>query len=122
MGQTSLPLLNRSGTFSYWDKNWDSLHQYGYYITKFNYLDEFFYYFFQNKVFITQFKTIKKFQKIPTYFFKGFFIKKKLLNFNKMIYKFYFCSSKLWIFKYGNWVIVSIYLYDLGAKQQKKKK
>jgi len=43
------------------------------------------------------------------------------ITLTKNINKFYFCTSKVWVLKFSNWVILSIYIFDLGCKDKKKK-
>ncbi len=122
MGQTSLSCLNRAGVFSYWNSSWDSKYQYAYFLTKFSYLDKFFLQFFKNQILFFRFLNLKNGLSTPVYFFKCFKIKKVTSTYIKHITRYQFCISKLWILKFGSWIILSIYIFDLGAKYQKKKK
>ena len=38
--------------------------------------------------------------------------------FKKSFFKNYICISKLWVLKFGSWLIFSIYLFDIGLNYQ----
>jgi len=123
MGQTSLPSLNRSGVFSYWNSSWDSQYQYTFFLTRFTYLELFFLTFFRSSIFLFNFLKLKNQQTISLYFFKNFKVKKKLIDFKqKKLLKHIFCTSKLWVIKFSGWIVLSIYLLDTSIKIKKKKK
>lgn len=123
MAQTSLPILNRSGIFSYWNSMWDSQFNYPYYLTRFNFLDLFFLKFFKGSLFTFNFIKLKHDDmNKKIFFFKNFKKKTKISNFNKNTKNYLLNSSKLWILKFNNWLILSIYLFDSSFKLKKKKK
>lgn len=122
MGQTSLPCLNRAGTSAFWNSLWDSKLVYPLYLTKFTYINMFFNSILKNKLFFSKFINLKKGFKTPVYFFKNFKALTHSTTYYKAINRYYFCTSKLWVLKYGSWIILSIYIFDLGNKFSKKKK
>ena len=115
MGQTSLPFLNRSGIFSFWNSKWDSKYLYPYFLIKFKYLELLFFKFFKKKFFAIKFLNFNDKVKSSLYYFKNFNIKINQTLFKKSIFKNYICMSKLWVLKFGSWLIFSIYLYDIGV-------
>ena len=114
MGQTSLPFLNRSGIFSFWNSTWDSKYLYPYFLIKFKYLELLFFKFFKKKLFAIKFLNFNEKVRGSVYYFKNFRLKINQTLFKKSIFKSYLCISKLWILKFGSWLIFSIYLYDTG--------
>ena len=70
MGQTSLPALNRSGYYSFWDKSWDNQFKYQSFLIKFLYLESFFLKFFKNRFFLKKLLILKKNKKKKYIFLK----------------------------------------------------
>ena len=116
MGQTSLPILNRTGHNLFWDKSWDNKFNYQYFLIKFLYIELFLFKFFKNKFFKKKFLRFKKNKGKSTdfkglYFFKNFFYKaSNNFDFIESVDK-EICTSKVWIFKYQGWLVFIIYIY-----------
>ncbi len=91
-------------------------------MTKFSYTTLFFTHLLKNQLFFSRFINLKKNSKVPQYFFKNFEVKSPINLYVKHINKYHFCTSKLWVLRYGSWIILSIAIFDLGNKFLKKKK
>ena len=121
MGQTSLPVLNRSGYYSFWDKSWDNQFKYQSFLIKFLYLESFFLKFFKSRFFLKKLLILKKNRQKKIYFFKNFAakpiknLKKGLSKLNAQV-----CTSKIWILKYQNWLVLSMYIYFPSVRFKKK--
>jgi len=101
MGQTSLPSLNKSGVFSYWNGLWDSQYQYAFLLTRFAYLELFFCKLFKDSILISNFFVLKTKDSTSLYFFKNFSYKLEMPVESKRFIRFIFCTSKLWVLKFG---------------------
>jgi hypothetical protein len=119
MGQSSLPTINRLGFKLFWNNAWDNKFLYRYFFIKFIYLDYFFLKLFSEKFCLNNFVSLKKKNK-TCFFFKNFYIYSKNIFFKKIFFALNFCSSKLWIFKYQNWIILNIFIYFPNFKLKKK--
>jgi len=121
MGQTSLPALNRSGYYSFWDKSWDNQFKYQSFLIKFLYLESFFLKFFKNRFFLKKLLILKKNKKKKIYFFKNF-AAKPIKNLKKGLGKLdaQVCTSKIWVLKYQNWLVLNMYIYFPSVRFKKK--
>lgn len=121
MGQSSLPTANRLGFKLFWNNAWDNKFLYRYFLIKFMYLDHFFLKLFSEKFCLNNFIMLKK-KKNICFFFKNFFFYSKNIFLKKVCFSLNICTSKLWIFKYQNWIILNIFIYFPNLKVKKKQK
>ena len=121
MGQTSLPVLKRSGYYSFWDKSWDNQFKYQSFLIKFLYLESFFLKFFKSRFFLKKLLILKKNRQKKIYFFKNF-TAKPIKNLKKGLSKLdaQVCTSKIWILKYQNWLVLNMYIYFPSVRFKKK--
>ena len=110
MGLKSLPKINRSGVYDFWENSWESNILYRNYYFQIYSLQilfgEIFNFFFFKYLFFLRFS---KLGYLDTYRFE---LKVKLI--------LYF--SKLWVLKYQNWLVLVVYYYNLNFSTKKKNK
>jgi hypothetical protein len=124
MGQTSLPNINRSGYYSYWNNSWDSKSKYQLFFIKFFFLKNFFYKFFKTKFFFNKFILFnqKKFIKTNLFFYKNYLSVLSLeKNFN-VRKNLNMCISKTWILKYQSFIVITLLVFSPRTCLIKKKK
>lgn len=108
MGLKSLPQVNRSGIYDFWENSWESkfLYKNYFYLT---YTLQFFFIEMFNFFFFKYLFKIKGFRLGYSVFFR---------KESKVFFKFYF--SKVWILKYQNWFVLVTYYYNLTPYLKKK--
>lgn len=121
MGQVTLPIINRKGSSSPWEHNWDNKTIFTKQLNEDMFLKRFFKLFFKNFLSYQNYKFFKnyikykqkskfiRFKKYKIVFYKKsklqFFLKKTL---NK---KFTYNFSKLFLLRYKKWLLLHIYVY-----------
>jgi hypothetical protein len=102
MGLISLPLLNRVGSYQYWNSMWDSNYIYRRYFFCDIFIRKFLLCFFNNIIFNIFFKDLKEKK-----FKSGFlFAKRRYKKFNCLNY-----LGKISIYIYHGWVIFNIFIF-----------
>lgn len=114
MGQSGISITNKTGYSMFWNSMWDNKISYNRYFKEDIFLEKFFSLGFGDNIsnnFIKNNKLIFLKNNKNTYLHKicsdQKVLKNYLLNLNKIDYY----SSKLWIFRYQNWVILYHFLF-----------
>ena len=109
MGLKSLPYVNKLQDFNYWLYMWDSTLLYKNYLYLSLFLNKFFNILFNDY-------SLNKliYHIININFKKGF-----LLNYQKINVLFKYILGKIWIFKYQNWYVVIIKIFNLNGNIKK---
>jgi len=117
MVQKSMPYVNKSGYSMFWNSMWDTKNSYSKFLQNDFFIKSFINFFlsdfFQNQFILKLNNTnLTNFVNF-NYKFHHFNNSKKLMslylieNFNINIY-----FSKIWLFKYQNWIIIYFYIYS----------
>lgn len=128
MGQTKFKILNRSGYSVHWDNSWESKKNYKKNFINFLFLELFLEKVFNDSLFVQDYFFIKNKNTIKHNFLsKNIIFFKKLNVFKNNLKKLKIFNSKIWIFKYQNWIIINVYVYiiknvDVSINSVKKKK
>lgn len=117
MVQKNTPYINKSGYSMFWNSMWDDKINFSKNLQKDFFLKSFINFFFSDFIFNQFLNNFKK-NELNVDFFKNYNF--NILNFNKKFLKIYinsFCDSyfilsKIWLFKYQNWVILYFYLFS----------
>ena len=116
MAQKTIPISNKVGYSMFWNSMWDSKNNFSK-VNQINFFIKFFLNFFFNDFFKNYYFYIYKFK---NFFYKSMKIKHELnivdnkggdLIF-KNNYKNNLYISKIWLFKYQNWIIIYFVLYS----------
>ena len=112
MGQTSLQILNRTGSKSFWNNSWDNKFLYQNFFLKFLILEKIIHILVNRKRFSTPKPKLIVKPKLSTSKFKNFLKDKRKVNGVDSIENYHedICKSKLWVFKYHNWIILCIFI------------
>lgn len=117
MGQVSLPMLNRTSFFTFWDSVWDDFFNYKRSVREDIFVKKLIYFLLIDQILFSSyfislnfFFFLKKFPFLNILKFKHYndltkFFKKQSIK----TIPVYF--SKLWVIRYQNWVLFSIYIY-----------
>lgn len=118
MGQSSISMLNKVGHSMFWNSMWDNKVLYSRYLKEDNFLNKFFSLAFNDSLSVNTInfkqkfvKNSKKLEHITDK--KKTSMYKYLFNFNKINY----FSSKLWILKYHNWIVLYHFIYILNSNK-----
>ena len=128
MGQTKFKILNRSGYSVHWNNSWESKKNYKKNFINFLFLELFLEKVFNDSLFVQDYFFIKNRNNVKYNFLsKNIMFLKKLNVFKNNLKKLNIFNSKIWIFKYQNWVIINVYVYivknvDVSINSVKKKK
>ena len=128
MGQTKFKILNRSGYSVHWNNSWESKKNYKKNFINFLFLELFLEKVFNDSLFVQDYFFIKNRNNVKYNFLsKNIMFLKKLNVFKNNLKKLKIFNSKIWIFKYQNWVIINVYVYivknvDVSINSVKKKK
>ena len=128
MGQTKFKILNRSGYSVHWNNSWESKKNYKKNFINFLFLELFLEKVFNDSLFVQDYFFIKNRNNIKHNFLtKNLIFLKKLNVFKNNLKKLKIFNSKIWIFKYQNWIIINVYIYivknvDVSINSVKKKK
>ena len=128
MGQTKFKVLNRSGYSIYWNNSWESKKNYKKNFINFLFLELFLEKIFNDSLFVQDYFYIKNKTVLKNNFLsKNIIYLKKLNIFKNNLKNLKVFNSKIWVFKYQNWVIINVYTYtvkntDVGINTVKKKK
>ena len=120
MVQKSTPYLNKTGYSMFWNSMWDSKNDYSKNLQKDHFIKSFLNYFFSDYIFNKFFykykfngKNLNTHNITNKYTFN--ILGKNIKYVNQYINNFYntdFVLSKIWFFKYQNWLIVYFFLYS----------
>lgn len=110
MGQTSLQILNRAGSKSFWNSSWDSKYLYQDFFFKFLIFEKIIHSIINKKSYADSILGLTFKTKNNIYIFKN--MKNKITTDDDDIeaYNEDICKSKLWVFKYHNWVVLSVFI------------
>lgn len=118
MAQKSISVMNKSGYSMFWNSMWDNKNNFSKFLQNDffikSFINYFFIDFFQNQfVYFYNFKKINFDYLLYNYNLKYLQNNKKFLNiylnnfFNDELY-----ISKIWLFKYHNWIIIFFFIYS----------
>jgi len=110
MGQTSLQILNRVGSKSFWNSSWDNKYLYQDFFFKFLIFEKIIHTFINKKSYSSLVLSLTSKTKNNIYIFKNLKKKIKIKDDDSEIYNDNICKSKLWVFKYHNWIVLSIFI------------
>lgn len=123
MGQINLPVLNRVGYSSFWESLWENYYSYSKEFNKNLFFKKILILLLNDRIIYGNYFYSKK--------LNNFIFKKStfLVSFDKN-YNFFFESitsknlpffySKLWYIKYQNWLLVSLFIYNILNKLKHK--
>lgn len=137
IGQSSLPILNRSGSYMYWDNCWLNNFNQQIFFTKTLFLENFFKFIFCDRIFQSFFKKDSVKIKSKSYFFQNIFLKKlerkNLFKKAKFVYykkkaknksvknkskKYNF--TRVWFIKYNNFILLTTFVFFYFRIKNKK--
>ena len=110
MGQTSLQILNRAGSKSFWNSSWDNKYLYQDFFFKFLIFEKIIHTIVNKKSYSSAILGLTFKTKNNIYIFKNLKNKITLSDDDIEEYNEEICKSKLWVFKYHNWVVLSIFI------------
>lgn len=110
MGQTSLQILNRAGSKSFWNSSWDNKYLYQNFFFKFLIFEKIIHTIVNKKSYSSATLGLTFKTKNNIYIFKNLKDKITLSDDDIEEYNEEICKSKLWVFKYHNWVVLSIFI------------
>lgn len=110
MGQTSLQILNRVGSKSFWNSSWDSKYLYQDFFFKFLIFEKIIHAIVNKKSYADSILGLTFKTKNNIYMFKNIKDKTTADDDDSEVYNEDICKSKLWVFKYHNWVVLSIFI------------
>ena len=119
MGQSGISMLNKTGYSMFWNSMWDNKISYNRHFKEDIFLNKFFLLGFNDNLsnnFISEFKNLKKNSKFTTnqnINLNKVNLKNYLLNLNKIEY----FSSKLWVFRYQNWLILYHFIFITNSNK-----
>lgn len=120
MGQVTLPVLNRKGVFDFWENNWENKNFYSMNISEDIFLKKFLKLFLQTwltnkkhtlKLLIPNDINKKKLNYKKYYYIFEDFNWRNNLEKNSVFRQFPYYTSKIFLIKYSNWIVIYAYIY-----------
>lgn len=126
MVQKNTPYINKTGYSMFWNSMWDNKINFSKNLQKDFFLKSFINFFFSDFIF-NQFVNNFKLNKTNNLFIINYhnfnFLNKnfKLIkSYTNTFYESSFILSKIWLFKYQNWVVIYFYIFSKGIPIFKK--
>jgi len=119
MGQINLPVLNRTGYSTFWDSNWDNYYNYQKEFNKNIFLKNLLILILDDRILYSSFFNSKKLNNFiynKSLKFSNYFDNRTIIfgNFSKKNLPFF--HSKIWYIKYQNWLLISLFIYNIINK------
>ena len=117
MGQRSCYLLDRQGSFQFWNGAWDSKANYSLFFTNFYVLDKILTTFIKGKNSVNYFFLLKNpelndlLEEKSLVFNESFSFSNNFFQQKKILKIFFYLFGRTWFFKYQGWHIICISVY-----------